>query len=298
MDVDPRLWRTLVVLAEERHFGRAARRLGVSQPAVSQQLDRLEAGLGVALLHRGRGAVRLTSAGLSALPAARTAVTAARAAADAARGGPEGADLTLGISPGTHYVAQRLLEELLARRPATRVRAHQDNTGALSRLVASGQLELALGFCPEPAPGVRVEHLWDERAVLAVARGHALADRGTVALRDVARERFALVDAHDGAGYNGAVVAHCRRAGFEPRVPRAPAGPMAWESAVRSGTHVGLTTRLSAVSTARGIRLLAVDPPVSFPLALLHGGSPGAAATLLASLATRGSAPDAPEPAG
>jgi LysR substrate binding domain len=98
-----------------------------------------------------------------------------------------------------------------------------------------------------------------------------------VALRDLADETFALVDAHDGAGYNRAVADRCRAAGFEPRMRPDPRGPMAWETAVRSERCVGLTTRSSAPSTARGVRLLDLDPPASFPLELVQPAGPEAA---------------------
>lgn len=278
------------MLADERHFGRAAHRLGISQPAVSQQLNRLEAQLGVRLVERGRARVALTDAGRAALASARTAVRAADAAEAAARAHATGlrGQLRLGISPGAHYVAQRLLVEFADTHPEVRVRAQQDSTGVLADLVARGRLELALGFCPQHVDGISSQPLWEERAVLAVGSDHRLATRSAVALADLQDETFALVDAQDGRGYNEAVVSHCRLAGFEPRVPPRPAGPMAWETAVRRDGCVGLTTRLSAVSTARGVVLLALDPPVTFPLALLRGPVDGPAARAFAALAVRG----------
>jgi hypothetical protein len=102
-------------------------------------------------------------------------------------------------------------------------------------------------------------------------------DGSTVALADLAHETFALVDERDGAGYNRAVLAHSRAAGFEPRTRSEPRGPMAWETAVRSEGCVGLTTRSSAPSTARDVRLLELDPPASFPLELVRPAGPEAA---------------------
>ena len=126
------------------------------------------------------------------------------------------------------------------------MRARQDNTGVLVRLVAAGELEIALGFCAEPAAGVERAVVREERAVLAVGEQHPLARRDAVALADLAGETFALVDAQDGAGYNAAVREHCRAAGFEPRAAADPHGPLAWETAVRLHGCVGLTTRASA----------------------------------------------------
>ena len=297
---DPRLLRPFVALADELHFGRAAERLHVSQPALSQQIARLERQLGVRLFDRTRTRVELTEAGAAMLPAARTAVEAADAAAEAARSHARGeaGELRLGLSPGAHYVAQPLLAEFARRRPGVRVRARQDSSGALAEQVADGRLELALGFCTEPREGVVCAWLRDEPVVVAVAAGHWLA--GTVALADLADETFALVDERDGAGYNRAVVELCRAAGFEPRTRPDPHGPMAWETAVRSEGCVGLTTRSSAPSTARDVRLLELDPPATFPLELVHPAAPETAwrpaARAFAEIVRKVRAPGAFEP--
>jgi DNA-binding transcriptional LysR family regulator len=297
MTADARLLRPFVALADELHFGRAAARLHITQPALSQQIARLERQLGVRLFERTRTHVELTDAGAAMVAPARTAVEAAAAAEDIAcahaRG--EAGELRLGLSPGVHYLAQTALAEFARCRPHVRVRARQDGSSVLAEQVADGRLELALGFCTEPVDGVVCEPLRDEPAVVAVAGHHPLADRDRVALGDLAGETFALVDAGDGAGYNRAVAALCRDAGFEPRTRRDPRGPMAWETAVRSERCVGLTTRSAAPSTARGVRLLELRPAVTFRLDLVQPAGPGTArrpaarafAALARELATR-----------
>jgi DNA-binding transcriptional LysR family regulator len=279
MTLDPRLLRPFVVLADELHFGRAAERLHVTQPALSQQIARLERQLGVRLFERTRAHVELTEAGAAVLSPARTAVEAAAAAADVARSHASGdaGELRLGLSPGAHYVAQALLAEFARQRPDVRVRATQDSSGALGEQVAAGRLELALGFATGPVEGVVREPLRDEPAVVAVGAGHPLADRAQVSLAELSNETFALVDARDGAGYNEAVVALCRRDGFEPRTRPDPHGPMTWETAVRTEGCVGLTTRSAAPSTARGVRLLELRPEAAFQLELIEPAVPDAA---------------------
>jgi DNA-binding transcriptional LysR family regulator len=276
MTLDPRLLRAFVALAGELHFGRAAASLHVTQPALSQQVARLERQLGVRLFDRTRTRVELTEAGAAMLAAARTAVDAAATVEEIARSHVRGeaGELRLGLSPGAHYVAQPLLAEFARRRPNVRVRASVDSSGALAEQVADGRLEIALGFCTEPRDGVECEWLRAEPVVVAVASDHPLAGRDAVALAELAGETFALVDVHDGAGYNRAVADRCRAAGFEPRTHPEPRGPMAWETAVRSERCVGLTTRSSAMSSARGIRLLEFDPPAAFPLELVQPAGP------------------------
>src|SRR5919108_5326533 len=122
MTLDPRLLRPFVVVAEELHFGRAARRLHLTQPALSQQIARLEGQLGVRLLDRTPHRVELSEAGRAVLEPARAAVRAADAAAAAAQvhaSGEQGT-LALGFSPGAHYLAQAALAALARERPALR----------------------------------------------------------------------------------------------------------------------------------------------------------------------------------
>src|SRR5918998_2748244 len=103
MTMDPRLLRPFVVLAEELHFGRAAGRLHVTQPALSQQVKRLEEQLGVELFARTRASVALTEAGEAILEPARTAVDAATDAeiVAAAFARPQRGPPRIGISPRT-----------------------------------------------------------------------------------------------------------------------------------------------------------------------------------------------------
>jgi DNA-binding transcriptional LysR family regulator len=280
MKADPRLLRSFVVLADELHFSRAAARLHIAQPALSQQVKRLELQLGLELFERTRRSVELSEAGRAILAPARAAVDAAGSveeiAAAMARG--ERGELRLGFSPGVHYIAQAVLAEAGRRLPALRVRARQDSSGALSDAVATGELELALGFCAEPRAGIVCERFLEERAVLAVGSAHRLAPRRRpVRLAELRRETFALVDPRDGPGFNRAVVAHCREAGFEPRLARDPHGPMAWETAVRMDGCVGLTTRSAAASTARDLRLFELRDEIGFPLQLIRPARPLAA---------------------
>ena len=277
MSLDPRLLTSFVVLAEELHFSRAAARLHMTQPALSQQIRRLELQLGVDVFERTRSSVSLSDGGRAILGPARSAVRAAGSVEEvaAAVASGERGELRLGFSPGLHYVAQAVLAEAGRRLPAVRTRARQDSSGALSREVAEGELELALGFCAEPRSGIVCERLLVEPAVLAVGTGHRLASRRRpVRLGELRRETFALVDPRDGFGYNRAVVARCRQAGFEPRVVADPHGPMAWETAVRMDGCVGLTTRSAAASTARDLGLVELGDEVSFPLQLVRPALP------------------------
>lgn len=147
--------------------------------------------------------------------------------------------------------------------------ARQDNSGVLCADVAFGRLDVAIAFEPEELAGTMCEEIAREPAVLAVAVEHPRAGQERVTLAELAGERFALVDAAGGPGYNRVIVEWCRAEGFEPALDGDPHGPMAWETAVRTRGAVGLTTRSSAVSTARGIALIDLHPRLEFAIKLV-----------------------------
>jgi DNA-binding transcriptional LysR family regulator len=165
-----------------------------------------------------------------------------------------------------HYRAQSLLDAFHGRSPRTRVEVREALTETLVDQVATGEIDVALGFCVRRRGDVRVSRVLDERAVLAVGADHPIAGREHVSLGALAEERFAFVDDADGSGYNEAVRSACLAAGFVPRTSPAPTGPMAWESAVTNHGCVGLTTRMASVSTLLGTVLVEVDPPVTLPV--------------------------------
>ena len=269
MRADPRLFESFVVLADELHFGRAAARLHITQPTLSQQVKRLEDQLGVVLFARTRRHVELTEAGVAVLPAARVAVQGAIAAGEAATAHATGnhGELGLGFSPGAHHAVQIALG-VFNRDGDVRVRARQEPTTLLAEHISAGELDVAVGFCTQPEPGVRTESLLDEPAVVALRRDHPRAAAETLELAELSRETFALVDDRDGAGYNRAVQRMCRHAGFEPRVAGAREGPMAWETAVARGC-VGVTTRSAAHARARDLRVVPLSDAATFTLELL-----------------------------
>jgi DNA-binding transcriptional LysR family regulator len=232
---------SFVAVAEELHFGRAAERLHIVQPAVSQQLRRLEAELGVTLVERSTRRVALTDAGRRFLPEARATLAAAeRARAAVARSAPGPVTLRLGTSTGLGGRLPILLAGLRDRAPDVVVDLARVPAAQRLRDVADGALDAALVRGAASHPGLRVEEVWTDEIVVALPAAHPLATtRGAAialaALRDLPlrlppREANPpLVDLLTGA---------CRAAGFEPRLAPAmndqdmlaaiAAGPPTW----------------------------------------------------------------------
>jgi len=263
--------RCFLAVADELSFTRAARRLHLAQQPLSAAIRRMEDELGVRLFERTTRRVELTDAGRALLEGARASVAAADAGFAAARevGAGLRGRLVLGVAPGAHLAAQEVLAALRARRPGLDVQVREEFTAALADHVLSGELDAAIGFCAAPADGLVLERVRDDPVVCAVAAGHRLARRRVVDLGELREETFALVGELNGPGYNAAVRDRCRAAGFVPRT-REGSGPAAWELAVADHGCVGLTTPSAPQAGVRGIRVLRLRPPTTFPLDLLR----------------------------
>ena len=178
-----------VAVAEERNFTGAAERIPIAQPAISQQIRRLEAELGERLFIRDRRGIKLTPAGQALLPSARAALEAAEGgrAAVAALSGLLTGRLVLGL---VHPLPDRRLPALLGafRRAHPRIELTliEDQTDALLAALAAGELHAALiglGRYDRPPPGVQSMLVAQEPVVVAVHPAHRLAGRGSVPLR-------------------------------------------------------------------------------------------------------------------
>lgn len=147
----------VVALLEERHFGRAARRLGVTQPALTARLRRLEAELGGRLFERGRRGVEPTAAGLAFAEGARRVIDAASEAVAAARAAQSGFGLTLRLG-ATQIAAYQVLPKCLAafRRahPQARLRLREGTSASLERDLERNLLDVAFLHPPIHAPGL------------------------------------------------------------------------------------------------------------------------------------------------
>ncbi|MFG1814270.1 LysR family transcriptional regulator [Kribbella sp. NPDC049174] len=214
--------RYFVAVAEERHFGRAAARLHMAQPPLSQQIRQLEDELGLRLLRRTTRRVELTAAGEAYLVRAREILSAVSSAAGEAQRVAAGSQgrLVIGcVGSATYSLLPPLVRKLHEDLPGVDV-AVQGEMLAPAQVAAlhAGQIDLALLRRPVDESGLRVQALRAERLIVAVPDGHRLAARKRLRLADLAAEDFVM---HAGAGRSvlqETVLALCRETGFEPRI--------------------------------------------------------------------------------
>jgi DNA-binding transcriptional LysR family regulator len=220
--VELRQLRYFVTVAEELHFGRAAERLSVVQPAVSQQVARLERELGVRLLERTSRRVVLTGDGTRLLDAARAALAAAdRVAAVAAElAAGRAGTLRLGTSPGLAGRLHRGVAALRDSSPDVDLVLVDGSTPAHCAAVRAGELDLALVRGAGGAPGLRVIELWREPLHAVLPATHPAAAAPALPVAALAGMHLRLPERDTEPALHDAVLGACRAAGFAPCLAR------------------------------------------------------------------------------
>ncbi len=213
--------RYFVAVATELHFTRAAERLGIGQPPLSQQIRQLEREVNAQLFLRDRRGVALTEAGQAFLVEARLVLEGADRAKESARRIASGelGTLSLGftVSASIHPFVPRLIRTFRGRYPGVDVSLVEHSTLELVQRVHNGSVDLAFVRAPTAdMPGVRVETILSEPMLAVVPATHELATRHAIDLRELAEEMFIFYPRKVGVGLYNAVVQACESAGFTP----------------------------------------------------------------------------------
>jgi DNA-binding transcriptional LysR family regulator len=270
--VELRQLRYFVTVAEYRNFGRAAEALHIVQPAVSQQVARLERELGLTLFDRSRRQITLTPDGQEFLPHARRVLDAADHAARAAAGLAAGQSGLLRV--GSSEVLGPRLEQILAafrqRRPTAVIELVTAPTPAKLAAVAAGDLDAAFVRAAGPTPGVRVRQLWDEPLHAAIPARYLPADEGFVVLEALADLPLSHTGRALNPGIHDLITAACQAAGFTPP-PGPPFGSIqdllaAHVAAGRCWTLLYASTPAAAIPA--GVAFLPTSPALRVPTGL------------------------------
>ena len=210
-----------VAVAEELHFGKAAARLQITQPALSRQIHRLETELGIKLLRRTKRTVELTEAGIVFLGEIRKALqqvdAAVRVAQRVACG--EVGSLRIGFTPSSmHTVLPEILRCFRDRSPDVKLTMTEICT--LDQVNGLRTETIDLGFLHPPIDESFLDlyPLQGERLLVVLPHTHALAKQQEIPLKSLATEPFILHPRHEGPILYDQILHLCRQAGFEPRV--------------------------------------------------------------------------------
>lgn len=278
--------RYFVAVAEDLHFGRAAARLHLAQPALSQAVKRLEQELGVELFDRSSRRVELNAVGAAFLPEARATLEHAEQALAVARRA-ERADLGA-VSVGFHA---SLAASFIPRAVKSFQRDHPDVTLSLVELTldelteALRVAEVDIGFFFYPTVGgvegiedFSVEVIADAAVYVALPRAHRLARRSSVVLSELAHDDWIAISHETSRALHEDFIARCRRHGFEPTIVHEASSSQSYLGLVGEGLGAAICPWIVA-GTKSDVSFVPLDdePPARLVAAHAHS-DPGIAA--------------------
>jgi DNA-binding transcriptional LysR family regulator len=248
MSIELRQLRYFVAVAEENHFGRAAVRLHMTQPPLSQTIQSLEAALGTPLFARTKRSVALTPAGLALLPEARRILQQAGALPDLARRAASGESGLLSlsfVSTADYSVLPPLLREFRERYPQVQIDLREATTDVQLEDLMQGRIDAGLLIPPlTDKAKAELDYLTvlSEPLIMAAPKGlKALRGKSTVPLKAVADVPLIIFPRRIAPAFHDAILACFRDAGLTPRIG---------QEAIQMQTIVGL------VSAGMGIALV------------------------------------------
>lgn len=253
--------RYFVAVAEELSFSRAAERVYLSQPALSQQIRKLEEELGVVLLYRTKRRVELTEAGRILLEGSRQALVQIEQTTRAVReaGGVEGSHLKVGFPEyANHTLVADILQAFRKRYPGVELEEHEmfllQQTPRQVSMLRDGSLDVGFLLLPVDDDALMLERVLGIELVAALPEGHPLAAREEVPMRELAGERLIMFPRRFHPNSYDYIMECCREAGFNPDVvqrnePQLYSGATTYRM-VSSGAGIGIVA-VPVVSTSR-----------------------------------------------
>jgi len=278
--------RYFIAVAEERHVTRAAARVGIQQPPLSQQIRALEAELQVQLFRRKPRGVELTQAGETLLVEARQILRQVEHATTAARRTARGEIGRIGVgftsSASFHPFVPRAIRAYREAHPLVALSLEESGTGELVEALQAERLDAAFVRSPiGAAAGIAVHSVLEEPMAAALPEGHDLTvGDAPLALAALAPETFILYRRPLGPGLYDAIIAACHRAGFSPDIGQEAPRLLATLSLVAAGLGVTLVPQSMRRLRVEGVAYRTIEDAAGLvaPLNLAYRRAEGAAA--------------------
>jgi len=279
--------RYFVAVAHEGHITRAAERLHIAQPPLSQQIKALESEIGAPLFERHPRGVALTDAGRSFLGDAEAILAAVDQAAQRARRSARGETGRIAVGFTTsapfHPLVARAIREFRSARPDVSFVLEESSSGDLLAGLREERLDIAFirSGLPDPA-GLAVHALLQEDMVAALPARHRLARQPRLALKDLAAETFILYRRPDGRGLYDVIIAACTAAGFSPHIGQEAPRIVSTLNLVAAGLGITIVPASLSRLPLEGVtyRPLQGRPALKVPLSLASRSDERSAATL------------------
>jgi DNA-binding transcriptional LysR family regulator len=270
--------RYFVAVAEEGHVTRAAERLGIQQPPLSQQIQGLERELDVQLFRRKPRGVELTPAGRALYDEARAILARAEEAVAATKRAAQGEAGRVGIgftsSASFHPFVPRVIRAFREAHPLVTLALEENGTTELVAALRAQAIDAAFVRSPVgESDDLFVRPLLDEAMVAALPSGHALSGASDdLPLAALAGETFILYRRPVGPGLHDAIIAACGRAGFSPKLGQAAPRRLSTLSLVAAGLGVTEVPASMRRLEAEGVVYRPIDKsaPLTAPLNLAY----------------------------
>jgi DNA-binding transcriptional LysR family regulator len=269
-----RTLRYFVAVAEELHFGRAALRVNIAQPPLSQQIRKLEQQLGVQLLTRSNRQVRLTEPGRFFLQAAKSilrqadaALAGVRAVGDAVVG-----EVAIGLINAVTFRGDvfSVVREFRRRYPGVAVTLKIMTSVEQVRAIRDDVIHVGFVRLPLNERALDVQPFLAEDLLVAVPRGHRLAAVRAITLSDLADEPFVMLPRGAGFGLSEQVMNLCKDAGFAPLIAQEASELQTISGLVAAGFGVSLIPSSACMLPRKEVVYRPLDPPQKVEIATVY----------------------------
>ncbi|AUF99847.1 MULTISPECIES: LysR family transcriptional regulator [Pseudomonas] len=281
--MDLKQLRYFVAVAEELHFGRAATRLFISQPALSFDIKKLESQLDVQLLSRNNKSVSLTNAGQVLLDEARYLLLRAEQARRLTLRSAQGfvGRLSIGfVNSILHRGLPQAVKTFEQDHPDTEIVLMEMNSAEQAQALQRGQIDIGFVHWSHFPESIRGEPVLAEPFLCCLPQGHRLADKARIDLAQLANDDFILFPRNVSPHYHDLIIARCVAAGFSPRIRHET---RLWQTVVAMVAYemgVALVPQTLAGTWKEGVHYCEIsgDGALSEVHAIRHADNPSAAA--------------------